>query len=161
MSNIYMAYHAYPPYDTNSGNNKNFDFRKVFNNKQWHRVPYHAKNMIVNLGHLINNSYFNSAYKTNKNEPRRLADIYKEQNNYFDYVISYLNKYKKYEKDPGTKKAYGKLISMVSIKKDKVTKPKDIKKVKEAFMNIIPTEKKSRFLLVLTIIIAFFYFVSK
>ena len=36
-----------------------------------------------------------------------------------------------------------------------------VKKVKEAFMNIIPTEKNSRFLLVLTIIIAFFYFVSK
>ena len=48
MSNIYMAYHAYPPYDTNSENNK-FDFRKVFNNKQWHRVPYHAKNIIINL----------------------------------------------------------------------------------------------------------------
>ena len=87
-----MKYHAYPPYDLDNVKSK-FNFRKIFNNEQWQRVPYHAKNIIINLGHLIDRNYFHKSYVSNKNEPRRLADIYNEQNNYFELLqkINLLN----------------------------------------------------------------------
>ena len=116
MFYIYMKYHAYPPYDLDNVKSK-FNFRKIFNNEQWQRVPYHAKNIIINLGHLIDRNYFHKSYVSNKNEPRRLADIYNEQNNYFDYVVKHLSKFEKLEKDPGTKKAYSELIELVKNKK--------------------------------------------
>jgi hypothetical protein len=127
-----MTYKPYLPFNSEETDGE-FDFKKLFSNKQWHKVPYHAKNIIINLGHLMNRNYFHKSYVTNKNEPRRLADIYQEQNNYFDYVIKHLTKFRNYEKDPGTKKAYTKLINMVSGKKKKYVKIKEKVKPKEKF----------------------------
>jgi hypothetical protein len=154
-----MNYHAYPPFNTESNDSK-FNFKTIFKNEEWQKVPYHAKNIIINLGHLMNNSYFHKSYVTNKNEPRRLADIYQEQNNYFDYVINYLSKYKKLEKDPGTKKAYSKLISLIKQKKKNIVdiKKKNIKtkkEKKEKFMDALPKTKNQRLLFAIVILLVF------
>lgn len=166
-----MKYHAYPPYNIDASKSK-FDFRKIFNNDQWQRVPYHAKNIIINLGHLIDNNYFHKSYVTNKNEPRRLVDIYKEQNNYFDYVVKYLTKFEKLEKDPGTKKAYLSLIDLVKGKKHNLLKIKkkvkpakrkhtSNKKTVEKFLNLFPNTASNRFLFIIATVILFLYFSSK
>ena len=132
MCYIYMTYKPYLPFSSEDSEGK-FDFKKLFSNEQWQKVPYHAKNIIINLGHLIHRNYFHKSYVKNKNEPRRLADIYEEQNNYFDYVIKHLSKFRNYEKDPGTKKAYTKLISMISKKQKKYVNIKKEVKKKEKF----------------------------
>jgi len=136
-----MTYKAYLPYHSEDTEGK-FDFKKLFSNKQWHKVPYHAKNIIINLGHLMNRNYFHKSYVTNKNEPRRLADIYEEQNNYFDYVITHLTKFRNYEKDPGTKKAYTNLINMVSVKKKTYVKIKKGEKNKKEHFSITKIKKQ-------------------
>ena len=127
-----MNYHAYPPFNTESNNSK-FNFKTIFKNEEWQKVPYHAKNIIINLGHLMNKNYFHKSYVSNQNEPRRLADIYQEQNNYFDYVITYLTKFKNLEKDHNTKKAYSKLITLI--------KKKKLKNVNIKKNNTKPTKK--------------------
>lgn len=157
-----MTYKPYPPFNSEVEDGK-FNFKKLFNNAQWHKVPYHAKNIIINLGHLMNRNYFHKSYVKNKNEPRRLADIYEEQNNYFDYVIKHLTKFRNYEKDPGTKKAYTKLISMITVKKKKYVKIKknSKKKVKESFTLPLPFTGPNRFLFLLIAVAIFFIFNCK
>lgn len=157
-----MTYKPYPPFNSEVEDGK-FDFKKLFNNAQWHKVPYHAKNIIINLGHLMNRNYFHKSYVKNKNEPRRLADIYEEQNNYFDYVIKHLTKFRNYEKDPGTKKAYTKLINMITVKKKKYVKIKkdNKKKVKESFALPLPFTGPNRFLFLFIAIAIFFIFNCK
>jgi len=157
-----MTYKPYPPFNSEVEDGK-FNFKKLFNNAQWHKVPYHAKNIIINLGHLMNRNYFHKSYVKNKNEPRRLADIYEEQNNYFDYVIKHLTKFRNYEKDPGTKKAYTKLISMITVKKKKYVKIKknNKKKVKESFDLPLPFTSPNRFLFLFIAIAIFFIFNCK
>ena len=146
-----MTYKSVPPYNIESKYDK-FDFKKMFTSKQWHRVPYHAKNMIINLGHLINRKYFHKSYVTNKNEPRRLADIFAEQNNYFSYVLQHLIKHRKYEKDKGIKNAYTKLINLISGKKKEIVKHNvKKKKVKEGFIS--SSLGNNKFLLVLAIVV--------
>lgn len=159
-----MNYHAYPPFNTESNNSK-FNFKTIFKNEEWQKVPYHAKNIIINLGHLMNKNYFHKSYVSNQNEPRRLADIYQEQNNYFDYVITYLTKFKNLEKDHNTKKAYSKLITLikkkklknVNIKKNntKPTKKKKKKKKKENFLDALPKTKNQRLIFIIIIIVVF------
>jgi hypothetical protein len=154
-----MTYKPYPPFNSEVEDGK-FDFKKLFNNAQWHKVPYHAKNIIINLGHLMNRNYFHKSYVKNKNEPRRLADIYEEQNNYFDYVVKHLTKFRNYEKDPGTKKAYTKLINMITVKKKKYVKIKknNKKKLKESFELPLPFTGPNRFLFLFIVIAIFFIF---
>ena len=154
-----MTYKPYPPFNSEVEDGK-FDFKKLFNNAQWHKVPYHAKNIIINLGHLMNRNYFHKSYVKNKNEPRRLADIYEEQNNYFDYVVKHLTKFRNYEKDPGTKKAYTKLINMITVKKKKYVKIKknNKKKLKESFELPLPFTGPNRFLFLFIVLAIFFIF---
>ena len=126
---------TYQPYFANNLTNnikEKFDFKKLFSNKNWHNLPNHAQNLIINLGHKINRNYFYNMYRTNKEEPARVTDIIKRQQTYFDYVIEQLEFFIKYEGKEKIKNSYRKIIDLVKNRKKLVLKAKP-KVIKEKF----------------------------
>jgi hypothetical protein len=131
-----MTYQPYFANNLTDNIKEKFDFKKLFSNEDWHNLPNHAQNLIINLGHKINRNHFYNMYRTNKEEPARVADIYKRQKTYFYYVIEQLEYFIKYESKDKIKKSYRKIIDLVKNRKKLVLKAKP-KIIKEKFTSTL------------------------
>ena len=143
-----------PYYANNLENNieEKFNFKKLFSNEDWHNLPSHIQNMIINLGHKINRNHFYDMYRNNRHEPTRVADIYKRHKNYFDYVVEQLEYFSKYEKKDKIKKSYKKIIDLVKNRKKKILKAKP-KKINEKFVSSVSKNNNLMMIILMLVIL--------